>query len=116
LARPVRAGVGLGWGPVLVLAQALVGTGWSGLRDGRRWHDTIPVFLAGMAATVTAGQLAVAAKRLVANIATGRLMGTILAKNALAINTGRGQAIFVGQVAVVTEVKALGGAVTHLAL
>lgn len=74
------------------------------------------MFLARMATTITAGQLTMAAEWLMAHNATADFMGTILTKYPLTINTGRGQAIFVGQVTVMAKVEALGRAVTYLAL
>ena len=59
------------------------------------------MFAAGVTAAVGAGQLAVMAQRLMANITCAYLMGAIGTKESLAINAGRGQAICMSQMSIV---------------
>jgi hypothetical protein len=74
------------------------------------------MFLARMAAAVGAGQLAVAAQWLVTDLTFTHFVDTVVAKEPLAINAGKCQAIFVSQMAIVAQVEALAGLAAYLAV
>ena len=73
------------------------------------------VFLAGTPAALTADDTAVATERTVAHIALANLAAAVLAKDTLALNTGRRQTIFMGQVAVVAKIREPAGLTAYLA-